>query len=193
VINYLRKISKENKFLKNMTNKNIDKLPETYTVSYFNENEWNKNLTQQEIEQRERLAELIYWDELLNDVKVGPGNSSSQMSHDEKRVEALQRVGSALLTISYFTPAAAFTVPLTISSGIVGVTTEIIGHAIDDDGLKSVGGAFRGIALDAAVDGITTGGLKAGKTVRDVAKVYSTASAAYDSTRGFPSSSPWDN
>jgi hypothetical protein len=33
-------------------------IPKTYTVSYFNENEWNKDLTQQEIAQQQELTDL---------------------------------------------------------------------------------------------------------------------------------------
>ena len=33
-------------------------IPKTYTVSYFNENEWNKDLTPQEIAQQQELTDL---------------------------------------------------------------------------------------------------------------------------------------
>jgi len=48
------------------------KLPETETISYFNENEWNKDLSVEEVEKREQLAELIYRDNLLHDLRYGP-------------------------------------------------------------------------------------------------------------------------
>jgi len=38
-----------------MTDKNIDKLPKTYTFAYFDEAEWNKDLTPQEIQQQLNL------------------------------------------------------------------------------------------------------------------------------------------
>lgn len=41
-----------------MTNNNnipVD-MPKTYTISYFDEAEWNKNLTPQEIQQQQELA-----------------------------------------------------------------------------------------------------------------------------------------
>ena len=55
-----------------MTNKNIDKLPETYTVSYFNENEWSKDLSLEELKQQE-LINASYQSEINSEEKgYGP-------------------------------------------------------------------------------------------------------------------------
>lgn len=141
--------------------------------------------TYQTDEANEFLAEAEYQDQVLHGPRYGPGNGASRMSHDEQKVEVLQKVGAGLLAISYFTPAAAFTVPLTISAGVVGGAAEVIGHAADNDDAKKVGGFFRGLAIDAAADGVASGSLSAGKTARDVAKVYVAASNGIDKARGF--------
>lgn len=136
-------------------------------------------------EKVEFITEAEWQDRVLHGPQYGPGNSASRMSHDEQKVEVLQKVGAGLLAISYFTPAAAFTLPLTISVGVAGGTTEIIGHATDNDEAKKVGGFFRGMAIDAAADGVAAGSLSAGKTVKDAAKVYCAVSNGIDKARGW--------
>ena len=62
-----------------MTDKNIDKLPETATISYFNESEWNKDLTPEEIEKNNDLVEFIYQDQVLHGPQYGPGNENHKI------------------------------------------------------------------------------------------------------------------
>ncbi|CAI2164602.1 19010_t:CDS:1, partial [Funneliformis geosporum] len=64
-----------------------------------------------------------------------------------------RKVGSVALAVSYFTPAAIVTIPATAVVGTVGLTTEIVGRAIDNETTREVGGFFRGLAFDAAIDG----------------------------------------
>lgn len=57
-----------------MTNNNypVD-IPKIYTVSYFDENEWNKGLTPQEIERRDEI--ISFHNQLLaNEIGYGPCN-----------------------------------------------------------------------------------------------------------------------
>ena len=49
------------------------KLPETATVSYFDETEWNKDLMPQEVEQREIFYEMYLRDLDLYGPQCGPG------------------------------------------------------------------------------------------------------------------------
>jgi hypothetical protein len=126
----------------------------------------------------------VYRDNLLYDPKIGPGNHVSQMSDDEQRIEVLQRLGSLALTVSYFTPAAAITIPATVAGGAVGLGVEAYGHIADDNEAKAVGGFFRGVALDAVADGISAGGIKAAKGAKDVARIYSAVNAQIDMARG---------
>jgi hypothetical protein len=52
------------------------KLPETYTVSYFNETEWNKGLTSEEIAKRDEIVD--YQNQLLvGEKSYGPCSSCS--------------------------------------------------------------------------------------------------------------------
>jgi hypothetical protein len=73
---------------------------------------------------------------------------------------------------------------VTVIGGAVGGAVEIYGHVADDNEAKAVGGFFRGVALDAAADGISSGGIKVAKGAKDVARVYSTYSKASDMARG---------
>jgi len=55
-----------------VNNNNIYDLPKTYTVAYFDVEEWDKGLTPEEILKREQLAELIYQDNSLHGPQYGP-------------------------------------------------------------------------------------------------------------------------
>ncbi|KAG9287606.1 hypothetical protein G9A89_019667 [Geosiphon pyriformis] len=77
------------------------------------------------------------------------------------RGEFLQKIGSAVLTASNFTPAVAITGSLTVVGVAASATTEIIGHATDDD-VKKVGKWFQEFTVGVAVDGLSAGTLNSG-------------------------------
>lgn len=57
------------------------KLPETAAVSYFDEAEWNKNLSVEELKQQELIKasyEVEYQDRVLHGPQYGPGNEQSR-------------------------------------------------------------------------------------------------------------------
>lgn len=56
-----------------VNNNNIVEIPKTYTVSYFNEQEWDKDLSVEELEQREILYEAYRRDMALYGPQCGPG------------------------------------------------------------------------------------------------------------------------
>lgn len=124
-----------------MADKSIYKLPEIYTVSYFNESEWNKGLTPEEITKNAEIAELQYQDNLLNGPKVGPGNEQS-------REKGKAVVGAALAITTILNPPLG--IAMTISSGAVGGTAAAAGAINDDDELKEVGMLFFVSALENA-------------------------------------------
>ncbi|WNE40915.1 MAG: hypothetical protein mread185_000372 [Mycoplasmataceae bacterium] len=67
-----------------MTNNNqyyIPKLPETETVSYFDVNEWDKGLTEEQLEQQKHLDNVYeseYQHQGLTGPQYGPGNEQSR-------------------------------------------------------------------------------------------------------------------
>ena len=135
-----------------MTNNNnqycIPKLPETSTISYFDVNEWDKNLTNEELKQQEHLANTYdseYQDRVLNGPQYGPG-----MEKGHK--DGLKLVGGvAMKTLSTVCPPAG----LAVGAGVaVGGATYAICSAIDKDaeGVKD-GIAVFGIGMTGAVGG----------------------------------------
>lgn len=72
-----------------MVNENIGKLPQTYTVSYFNENEWNKDLTSEELSKTDEIAELEYRDRLLNSSQYGPSEGKSGKSFNQTLINEI--------------------------------------------------------------------------------------------------------
>lgn len=85
---------------------------------------------------------------------MGNNNSVGEVIADVGKA-----VGSVALAVSYFTPAAAITVPLTVGAGVAGGVIKAIGHITDDEAAKKVGGWFGELAVDAAVNGISSGAL----------------------------------
>src|SRR6185312_13449086 len=104
------------------------------------------------------------------------GNSQSG---EDVAFEVLQKVGSVALAVSYFTPAAAITGPMTIVGGVTGLGMEIAGDAMDIEGLKKAGSFYRGMTIDAGVDGIAGGALDGAKTCGTAVKWLKTGCEAY--------------
>jgi len=118
--------------------------------------------------QEDESASDNYYYEIdsYEDIRVvkcyGPGNSQSNESAGEK---VFKKVASMVLAASYFTPAVVVTGPLTGGGAVAGLATEIIGHATDNEDAKKVGGFFREITVNAAVDGLSASNLNSGAPV----------------------------
>ncbi|CAG8586080.1 7330_t:CDS:1 [Paraglomus brasilianum] len=95
------------------------------------------------------------------------GNSNSS---EDVATEIVKKIGSTALAISYFTPAAIVTGPATAVIAGGGLITEGIGHLTDNDDCKEVGGFFRGLGIDAAIDGVAGGALEGVKMSKGVAE-----------------------
>ncbi|CAG8476207.1 1570_t:CDS:1 [Paraglomus occultum] len=105
------------------------------------------------------------------------GNSQSG---EDVAFEVLKKVGSVALAVSYFTPAAAITGPMTVVGGVTGLGMEIAGEAMDNDELKKAGSLYRGMAIDAGIDGIAGGALEGAKTCGKAAKWLKMGCEAYN-------------
>lgn len=169
-----------------MTNNNnypVD-MPKTYTTSYFNEAEWDKDLTPEQITKRDELAELIYQDSLLNDPQYGPG---ANMSTED----VVKKIGSVALATSYFTPLGAITAPMTAVAASAGGAMWAVGKVSGEDDLKGAG--------KSTVDGLSCGTLNArapliAKGVKTTAQVISTYNDVKGSVSGeMPTGNPRTN
>ncbi|CAG8570213.1 957_t:CDS:1 [Ambispora leptoticha] len=98
----------------------------------------------------------------------------NNQSGEEIFADVVRKVGSVALAVSYFTPAAAITVPITAGVAVGGLTATAIGHAADVEDAKKAGKWLRGLAFDAAIDGISGGaleGVKLSKTAAEAIKM----------------------
>ena len=111
-------------------------IPKTYTVSYFNENEWNKDLTSEEIAKNNEIAELQYQDNLLNGSQVGPGNEQSKTA-------AKEIGGVALTTLTIICPPAG----LTVGVGVATVGAVVAVAANEDGDSEAMQDGFDMIAI----------------------------------------------
>ena len=128
-----------------MTEKNYE-IPKTYTVSYFNETEWNKDLTPEEINKNNELSELEYQDRLLNGPQYGPGNTPSKKEWENigKAV-----VSGTLAAASVFPLTAPIAVPVTIGLATTGAGIAGVGHLVEDESMKTVGKTMFEIGFNA--------------------------------------------
>ncbi|WNE40700.1 MAG: hypothetical protein mread185_000157 [Mycoplasmataceae bacterium] len=129
-----------------MTNNNqyyIPKLPETETVSYFDVNEWDKGLTEEQLEQQKHLDNVYeseYQHQGLTGPQYGPGGEGWKMVS-----------GVAMRTLAVACPPAA----LFVGAGVaISGASYAIGSAIDKDPEGVMDGiAFFGIGMGGAVGG----------------------------------------
>ena len=117
-----------------MTNNNqyyIPKLPETSTVSYFDVNEWDKNLTKEQLAQQEHINSIYeseYQHRALTGPQYGPGG------------EGWKTLGGVLLTtLTIACPPAGLAVGAGVAAA--GATVTIVGGIENDkemmlDGLE---------------------------------------------------------
>jgi len=105
----------------------------------------------------------------------------NNQSGGEVAASIARKVGSVALAVSYFTPAAAITVPITAGAVVAGGTVTAIGYAADAEDAKKVGKWTLGLATDAAVDGISGGAIDGLKKCGTVVKLVKTGCEAYSS------------
>jgi len=117
----------------------------------------------------------------------------NNQSGGEVAASIARKVGSVALAVSYFTPAAVITVPITAGAAVAGGAVTAIGYAADAEDAKKVGKWFGGLALDATIDGISGGaleGVKLNKAAAEAIKIgcetWSNASDEVDRVSGKP-------
>jgi hypothetical protein len=105
----------------------------------------------------------------------------NNQSGEDAVFEVVKKAGSVALAVSYFTPAAAITGPMTVVGGLTGVGMEAIGYATDNEDLKKAGSFYREMATDAAVDGISGGAIDGVRKYGTAVKLIKTGCEAYSS------------
>jgi hypothetical protein len=141
----------------------IYELKEEYKIPSFEE--FMK--TYEPNEESEILAEAEYQDQVSRGPRYGPG-------WGEWIGWTAKKVASTALVVSYFTPAAPFTITATVAVGTVGAVAMTTGNESDQE----VGGHLMDVAVDAAigaaganlVPGVGQGSSKAVKTVASCCK-----------------------
>lgn len=125
----------------------IPKLPDTATVSYFNEAEWNKDLTPEELKQQEAIeaSYIAEWEEWGKIAGYGPG------------------FGEWLLKTTVVVGGGFFLgpIPAIIVGGVTAGTAKVIEENCDNEGAKKIFGFISdcgtGIATGGVVGGLVQG------------------------------------
>jgi hypothetical protein len=116
--------------------KEITKLPETATVSYFDEVEWNKSLTAEQLKQQQSLNEIYedeWQDKVLHDPQYGPGSNQSSYSDNSDRARRERYAAKTTMGMGSTIVLKAAGPVGSVVSGVVGVaatTVGEIGHAL---------------------------------------------------------------